>query len=311
MSEHSQTLPVATSMTTEETTGVAGDYQPYQIDIMGTYNRMSEEERQAAQAGVVKLIRKTVEDEISEAIASPIYQRSKHNRSYHGVAMYLGLQKAREKEPAMRAELEEFIGEELTYYNSMPLALKEGVRAPRQFKYWLKGMKLRTSPYNRSFKERGLFFWDANRRYQIRPEGDDLVIDASIVKNRFMDFSSCTAATVPMGYTEKDFRKAIQEVRARAKEVEVGILIRRSGPEDLRAWCLELGMESTDGSYHYYKWQNRYWRLNCLGRFQVSEMLETFDRWANSVEHTMDNEILWNKEQFLDWCQTIGKTYIP
>lgn len=33
--------------------------------------------------------------------------------------------------------------------------------------------------------------------------------------------------------------------------------------------------------------RGRHWRINCHGHFQVSEVYEDFDRWANSVRYTI------------------------
>jgi hypothetical protein len=63
-------------------------------------------------------------------------------------------------------------------------------------------------------------------------------------------------------------------------------------PKQWKHWCGRMNLRPYKGSRRYYgvpKWvylkgRGRHWRINDKGEFQASEVYETFDRWANSVQ---------------------------
>jgi hypothetical protein len=62
-------------------------------------------------------------------------------------------------------------------------------------------------------------------------------------------------------------------------------------PKQWAHWCYRLGLKSTATYSNMRKWRwtllkkgQRFYRINCLDEFQVSDL--DFDRWANSVEST-------------------------
>lgn len=64
-------------------------------------------------------------------------------------------------------------------------------------------------------------------------------------------------------------------------------------PKQWRHWCKLMKLKP-EGRYKYrhryfaLKGRGRRWRINMYGEFQMSEKEETFDRWANSLEKSVD-----------------------
>ena len=58
-------------------------------------------------------------------------------------------------------------------------------------------------------------------------------------------------------------------------------------PKQIHYWAKKCGLKHAGRRYRKYGiWtgHKRHWRVNCHGEFQMSEQLDTFDRWANSLE---------------------------
>ena len=62
-------------------------------------------------------------------------------------------------------------------------------------------------------------------------------------------------------------------------------------PKQWNRWIKKAGLVNTYSSdlarcsdAYYFKGYGRLWRLNCHDMLEISQPLEEFDRWANSVE---------------------------
>ena len=64
-------------------------------------------------------------------------------------------------------------------------------------------------------------------------------------------------------------------------------------PKQFRHWCYRLKLHDTMKKKKYRKYvalkgHGRWWRINSINQFQYSEVFETFDKWANSLDGSFD-----------------------
>lgn len=76
-------------------------------------------------------------------------------------------------------------------------------------------------------------------------------------------------------------------------------------PKQWHQWAKKAGLKlsyprSEEG---YLEGHNRYWRVDCVNCFDMSETFDTFDRWANSTEATAPLDNINNEKDFVQLVQ--------